>query len=104
RDDARGHYVVSAAPGLGYEYRWDADADGKPDSPDFSAKTSVEIVVSPGETRSVRLEVKNAFGRVGASTITLARPKMEQPTAMRDSAGGSRLASGASLPERGGLP
>ena len=79
RDDASGHYVVIAAPGLGYEYRWDADADGKPDAEAFSDKKSVELTLGVGESRAVRLEVKNAFGRVGSHTLTLARPKPEEP-------------------------
>ncbi len=79
RDDNSGHYVVQAAPGLGYAYRWDADADGKPDAPDFSDKKSVELSLGVGQSRKVELEVKNAFGRVGHQTITLTRPKPEEP-------------------------
>ncbi|HEX4337990.1 MAG TPA: NADH-quinone oxidoreductase subunit L [Polyangiaceae bacterium] len=75
RDDNSGHYTVSAAPGLGYSYRWDADADGKPDSADFSDKKSVELSLGVGQSRNVELEVKNAFGRVGHETVTLTRPK-----------------------------
>jgi NADH-quinone oxidoreductase subunit L len=79
RDDASGHYTVLAAPGLGYAYRWDADADGKPDSPDFNEKKSVELSLGVGDSKRVELEVKNAFGRVGHQTITLTRPKPEEP-------------------------
>jgi len=79
RDDVSGHYVVIATPGLGYEYRWDADADGKPDAENFSDKKSVELTLDVGESRAVRLEVKNAFGRVGSGTVTLMRPKAEEP-------------------------
>jgi NADH-quinone oxidoreductase subunit L len=79
RDDASGHYTVVAAPGLGYAYRWDADADGKPDSSDFSEKKSVELSLGVGDSKKVLLEVKNAFGRVGHQTITLTRPKPEEP-------------------------
>jgi len=79
RDDASGHYTVIAAPGLGYAYRWDADADGKPDSSDFSEKKSVELSLGLGDSKQVLLEVKNAFGRVGHQTITLTRPKPEEP-------------------------
>lgn len=79
RDDVSGRYVVSAAPGLGYEYRWDANADGKPDAEDFSDKKSVELTLDVGESRAVLLEVRNAFGRVKARTVTLTRPKAEEP-------------------------
>jgi NADH-quinone oxidoreductase subunit L len=92
RDDARGHYIVNAAAGLGYEYRWDADADGKPDAENFSEKKSVELSLGAGESRKVRLEVKNAFGRIGERTVTLVRPKAEEPkpTALLSPAEGAR--------------
>jgi NADH-quinone oxidoreductase subunit L len=77
-DDTTGRYTITAAPGLGYEYRWDADADGKPDVERFSDKKSVDLTLGVGESREVRLEVKNAFGRVGERTITVARPKPEE--------------------------
>ncbi len=86
-DAASGHYTVTAAPGLDYGYRWDADADGKPDAPEFSDQKSVELTLRIGETRNVRLEVKNAFGRVGARTFKLTRPAPDESgaTAARDS-------------------
>jgi NADH-quinone oxidoreductase subunit L len=95
RDDASGHYTVQAAPGLGYFYRWDADADGKPDSADFSDKRSVELTLGVGETKRVVLEVKNAFSRIGHETITLTRPKPEEPkgsVALEAPARGARVA------------
>jgi NADH-quinone oxidoreductase subunit L len=79
RNDASGHYTVQATPGLGYEYRWDSDADGKPDSADFSEKKSVEVSLGVGRSQKVELEVKNAFGRIGHQSITLTRPKPEEP-------------------------
>jgi NADH-quinone oxidoreductase subunit L len=92
RDDASGHYTVQAAPGLGYGYRWDADADGKPDVPEFGEKKSVELSLGVGESRKVRLEVKNAFGRVGSETITLTRPKPEEPKRAELEPNGARSA------------
>jgi NADH-quinone oxidoreductase subunit L len=74
-DEATGRYTVSVAPGLGYAFRWDANADGKPDTPDFGDKTSVELTLGVGESKAVRFEVKNAFGRVKQSSVTVARPK-----------------------------
>jgi NADH-quinone oxidoreductase subunit L len=76
-DQSSGRYTVTAAPGLGYEYRWDADADGKPDAEEFGDKKSVELTLRAGETREVKLEVKNAFGRVSERTIVLTREKPE---------------------------
>lgn len=78
RDDAGGRYTIVAAPGLGYEYRWDADADGKPDTERFGPKTNVTLVLGVGETRKVLLEVHNAFGRTGRTTIAVSRPKIER--------------------------
>jgi hypothetical protein len=74
-DETTGRYTVSVAPGLGYEFRWDANADGKPDTPDFGDKTSVELTLGVGESKDVRFEVKNAFGRVKQSKVTVTRPK-----------------------------
>ncbi|HEX4347692.1 MAG TPA: NADH-quinone oxidoreductase subunit L [Vicinamibacterales bacterium] len=91
RDDASGHYVVSAAPGLGYGYRWDADNDGKPDTEDFANKTSVELALSVGETKTVKVEVRNAFGRVSTANVVLTRPKAEEPrSAEADTNDGTR--------------
>jgi len=78
RDDMTGHYVLQAAPGLGYGFRWDADADGKPDSVDFGEKKSVELSLGVGESRNVKMEVKNAFGRTKEQTITVTRPKPDE--------------------------
>jgi NADH-quinone oxidoreductase subunit L len=79
RDDASGHYTVQATPGLGYSYRWDADADGKPDTLEFGDKRSVELSLGVGQSRNVELEVMNAFGRIGHNTVTLTRPRAEEP-------------------------
>jgi NADH-quinone oxidoreductase subunit L len=95
RDDATGHYTVQAAPGLGYSYRWDADADGKPDTVDFSDKKSVELSLGVGQSRKVEVEVMNAFGRVGHKSITLSRPRAEEPKhASADAAMRGALAGG----------
>jgi NADH-quinone oxidoreductase subunit L len=74
-DETTGRYTVSVAPGLGYAFRWDADSDGKPDTADFGDKTSVELTLGVGESKAVRFEVKNAFGRVKQSSVTVSRPK-----------------------------
>jgi NADH-quinone oxidoreductase subunit L len=71
---SNGDYVVSAAPGLGYTYRWDSDADGKPDAVDFSDQREQKIHLDPGKSQSVRLEVHNAFGLTGSKTFTVTRP------------------------------
>jgi hypothetical protein len=77
-DAGNDDYVVSAAPGLGYAYRWDADSDGKPDKADFGSDTNVKLHLEPGKSQDVSLEVKNAFGLVRRKTIHVARP--HEPT------------------------
>jgi NADH-quinone oxidoreductase subunit L len=68
-------YVVTAAPGLGYGYRWDADGDGTPDKPDFGPDATLKLHVESGKTTTVRLEVRNAFGLVKSRVIQVAHPR-----------------------------
>jgi NADH-quinone oxidoreductase subunit L len=67
-------YLLTAAPGIGYAYRWDADGDGRPDKKDFDNDSTVKVKVEPGKSATVHLEVKNAFGMVRTQTIHVARP------------------------------
>jgi NADH-quinone oxidoreductase subunit L len=78
-DAGNDDYVVTAAPGVGYAYRWDADGDGKPDKVDFGNDATVKLHVLPGKSQKVNLEVKNAFGFVGSKSINVTRPA--EPTA-----------------------
>ena len=71
-------YVVSAAPGVGYAYRWDADGDGKPEKNDFGGDVTLKLHVEPGKTQTVNLEVRNSFGLVRTKSIQVARP--QEPT------------------------
>ncbi|HEY5242545.1 MAG TPA: NADH-quinone oxidoreductase subunit L [Polyangiaceae bacterium] len=77
-DAGNDDYVVTAAPGVGYAYRWDADGDGKPEKKDFGADTTVKVHVEPGKSQTVNLEVRNSFGLVRTKTIQVARP--QEPT------------------------
>ena len=72
-----GNYRVEAAPGFGYQYRWDADGDGKWDSEKFGDQTSVSFSLDHGKTKKVRLQVKNAFGRVTEDDVDVTRPKAD---------------------------
>jgi NADH-quinone oxidoreductase subunit L len=74
-DNASGTYTVSAAPGLGYGYRWDKENDGKWDSDDFTSQTELSIKLAVKENRTVRLEVKNAFGRTAVKSFSFTRPQ-----------------------------
>jgi NADH-quinone oxidoreductase subunit L len=77
---ASGDVVVQAAPGMGYQYRWDSHGNGQYDSQKFSpAQSSVKIHLKEGQTLTVRLEVINAFDRHATLDVPLSRaPKPMQ--------------------------
>jgi NADH-quinone oxidoreductase subunit L len=75
---ATGAYSVSATPGLGYSYRWDANGDGKWDAERFGDRSEVSFNLNVDQTRKVVLEVKNAFGRVAEKEFTFQRPKPDK--------------------------
>ena len=77
--ETSGDIVVKAAPGMGYQYRWDADGNGQFDTEKFSDKSSVKIHLNEGQTQTVRLEIVNAFGLRGASNVPLSRPTASKP-------------------------
>ncbi len=96
-----GSYRVVAAPGFGYTYRWDADGDGTWDSEKFGDNTSVSLSLDHGQSQKVRLQVRNAFGRVSERDVEVLRPKLD-PTA-----GGATTIQVQQLPDgtvRGVLP
>jgi NADH-quinone oxidoreductase subunit L len=68
------NYLLTAAPGVGYAYRWDADGDGKPEKQEFASDPTLKVKVEPGKSATVHLEVKNSFGLVRTRTIHVARP------------------------------
>jgi NADH-quinone oxidoreductase subunit L len=67
-------YVLTAAPGIGYAYRWDTDGDTKAVKKDFAGDATLKVKVEPGKSATVHLEVKNAFGLVRTRTIHVTRP------------------------------
>ena len=75
-DDA-GAYNVSASQGLGYSYRWDLNNDGKWDNEKFGSKTEASVKLAARENRTVRLEVKNAFGRTAVGSFNLERAPVD---------------------------
>jgi NADH-quinone oxidoreductase subunit L len=75
-DVATGSYKVTAAPGPGYSYRWDANGDGKWDDKEkFTGKREVALELAVDQTRDVRFEVRNAFGLTAVGTVSLVRPR-----------------------------
>jgi NADH-quinone oxidoreductase subunit L len=79
REDAAGRYVVEASPGLGYAYRWHSKSPDSPDSDAWSTRRSVVIDVPMGENKVVKVEVKNAFGRVSTGSVIVAHPAAMPP-------------------------
>jgi NADH-quinone oxidoreductase subunit L len=77
--ETSGDFIVKAAPGMGYQYRWDADGNGQYDSQKFSDQAQVKVHLKEGQTQTVRLEVVNAFGRQRATDIPLSRPATPKP-------------------------
>jgi len=74
-NDESGVYSLTAAQGLGYSYRWDLNNDGKwDDKEQFGSKTQQSLNLAVKENRTVRLEVKNAFGRTAVRSFDFARP------------------------------
>ena len=80
-DEQSGSYVLQAPPGLGYRYRWDLDNDGKWDLGDAwtqKASSGLEGANSPapGESRKVRVEIKNVFQITRTVELSVERPKL----------------------------
>ncbi len=96
-DAETGKFTVTASPGLGYSYRWDADGDGTVDSEEFGDGRTIELVVGVDEKKTVRVEVKNAFGRIAARDVVLerARKDLSAPRAAGDATEAGRLAGRA---------
>jgi NADH-quinone oxidoreductase subunit L len=67
-----GQVTLSAAPGLGYKYRWEVPGSSQPK--DFSPNRDVTVTLQPGESKEVVLEVQNAFNSVAREVVPLARP------------------------------
>ena len=76
-NDQAGTYAVTAAQGLGYSYRWDLNNDGKWDNEKFGPRTQASLNLAAKENRTVRLEVKNAFGRTAVRTFSFERPALD---------------------------
>ncbi|MBX3189329.1 MAG: NADH-quinone oxidoreductase subunit L [Labilithrix sp.] len=89
-DSGTGEYVVSAAPGFGYQYKWTVDTKGQP--PAKPTTDQVKVQLEEGASKQVRLEVRNAFSGAldiplvrnllpptAVKEVTLNRPKIEKP-------------------------
>src|SRR5262249_37291711 len=91
-----GHYVLEAAAGPGYQFRWHSEDPEKPDQENWTGKRWVEVDVPEGQTKVVKLEVKNAFDRTATTTLVVGTPRapeVAKPTAGLPP-GGARKAGG----------
>jgi hypothetical protein len=66
-----GHYAIEARSGLGYRFRWYSQSPDKPDTDGFGEQRAVEVDLVEGETKSIKLEVKNAFERTATVSVEL---------------------------------
>ena len=75
-----GRVVLSAAPGLGYDYHWTVPGM----APDSRLASSREITVTlqPGETKEVVLEIENAFRNKTHTKVPLRRPTPSKRTSI----------------------
>lgn len=93
-DHRRGEYALTAAPGLGYTYRWDLDGDGEWDQEEFTENAQANFQLKIDERRTVRLEVKNLFGRTCVEEWTVVRPRPDL-SASTGAAPGHQVSQGA---------
>jgi len=95
-ESPNGDFVVTAAPGIGYGYRWYPDAKGEPQVKTFTGTDSIKVHLEEGTTKTVKVEVRNAFSGaldvallrnlfppIATKEVTVTRPK----SAMRDAIG-----------------
>ncbi len=78
RDDGAGTYRVTAAPGLGYGYRWDTNGDGVWDEEAFGDVRDVRFTLEREAARTVRLQVQNAFGLRATQEFAFSRPRTDR--------------------------
>jgi NADH-quinone oxidoreductase subunit L len=74
-----GDYTVTAAPGMGYQYRWDADGNGQFDSERASDQASVKVHLDEGKTQWVLIEATSAFGVKRQTGIPITRAMSAKP-------------------------
>ena len=85
REAGAGKVVLEASTGLGYEYKWYSKDPETPDEDAWTLRRSIEIdAPKSGETKRIRLEVKNAFART--ATVELEIPSLSAKSGERTSA------------------
>jgi NADH-quinone oxidoreductase subunit L len=102
-DDLAGKYTVTALPGASYQYRWDENGDGKWDG-EFGSKTEVAFNLEPDQTKTLRLQVRNAFGLPSTREIVVHRPKPDLSGADPDALQVLEQFGGKVVPKNGQAP
>jgi NADH-quinone oxidoreductase subunit L len=74
REAQAGRYIVEAAPGLGYQFRWHVKSPDKPDTEAWVLREWAEVEVPAGETKVIKLEVKNAFQQTATGSFVVGAP------------------------------
>jgi NADH-quinone oxidoreductase subunit L len=74
-----GDYMVTAAPGMGYVYRWDTAGKGEFESEKTTDQSSVKVHVDEGQSKNVLVEATSAFGIHRQATIPVVRPASNRP-------------------------
>jgi NADH-quinone oxidoreductase subunit L len=83
-EHANGDYVLSAGSGVGYGFRWYPQLGAAPSTSAFTANDHIKVHLDEGQSRVVRVEVRNAFGRVATTDVPLSRPKAaEKPVQLQ---------------------
>ena len=67
-----GEVRLSATPGLGYSYRWEAPGAA---GGDYTKNAEFTVTLNPGETKDVTLRVRNAWGGEASERYTFTRPE-----------------------------
>ena len=74
-----GNYTLVAGPGPSYGFKWYPDAAKEATNKDFDAtQAQLKVHVDDGKSQTVKLEVKNAFGRISSKDFTIVRPAAPQ--------------------------
>ena len=89
-------YTLEAGPGLGYSYKWTIDGKSDPAFSDLPADTTRSLTLKDGETKSVTLEIQNAFGRTATRVV-----QVGTPPAVTASSSASAAGSGSQAPPSG---
>ena len=75
-----GAYVLTAAPGFGYSYRWDVDGTDGWDG-EFGSEAEAKFNLKADEARTVKLEVQNALGQTSVEELAFVRPRVDMSAA-----------------------